>query len=466
MPNVLIVDDDKTLSSMLLSRLESVGHTVKCTHTLTDGFNVAHEGAFDVIFLDVKLPDGNGLDYLPQFAGIHSTPEIIIMTGTGDPSGAEKAIKSGAWSYLEKPHVIRDLLSPLTGALEYRKQKNTTTTKKTVLKREKIIGESPAIIACLDKLANAATGEASVLLTGETGTGKELFARAVHENSARADNPFIVVDCASLPETLIESTLFGHTKGAYTGAEKATEGLIQLANGGTLFLDEVGELPFDVQKKFLRVIQEGKYRQVGSATELYSNFRVVAATNCDLDQMIQARTFRADLLYRLRSFHIHLPPLRARPEDIPALTKHIVSHLCDGLHIKQKILTTDFISHLEAHRWLGNVRELYQLLEEVCGRAYQHQILFACHLPEHIRIIQAQQKLQNKSARRVKKQNQHNARISPIPWKEYKTVSEKKYLTSLMAYSANNIQEACKISGISRARMYQLLKRQCIRPVQ
>ncbi len=299
-----------------------------------------------------------------------------------------------------------------------------------------------------------------MLLTGETGTGKELFARAVHENSNRAGKPFVIVDCASLPETLIESTLFGHTKGAYTGAERAEEGLIQLADGGTLFLDEVGELPFDVQKKFLRVIQEGSYRPVGSKAECHSNFRVVAATNRDLEQMAQMGQFRADLLYRLHSFHIHLPPLRERPEDIPALARYIISKLCDRLQIGQKTLTTDFISHLDAHRWSGNVRELCQLLEEVCARAYQHNTLFAYHLPTHIRVSQAQNKLQANSTESEIKQNQHKTVTKPLPWKEYKSVSEKEYLIHLMTYSDESIQEACEISGISRARIYQLLKKQ------
>lgn len=466
MTNILIVDDDSMLSSMLKRRLESAGYTVTCTHTLTDGLHVAQEETFDVIFLDVNLPDGNGLDHLVHFAKVPSAPEIIIMTGEGDPRGAEKAIKTGAWSYLEKPHVIRDLLLPLTRALEFREQKQSTPVVRVVLKRGNIIGESSAIIACLDQLANAATGESSVLLTGETGTGKELFAKAVHENSNRAAKPFIVVDCASLPDTLIESILFGHTKGAYTGADRAEEGLIQLADGGTLFLDEVGELPFDVQKKFLRVIQEGKYRPVGSSTELYSSFRLVAATNRDLDQMSQTGLFRADLMYRLRSFNIHLPPLRERLEDIAVLARNCVSMFCDRLQIEQKVLTTDFISHLEAHRWSGNVRELYQLLEEVCSSAQQHRTLFAYHLPDHIRINQAHSELKSKSVDCFTKRNQKNLVSKPLPWKEYKAVSEKEYLIHLMAYSAENIQKACEISGISRARIYQLLKKQGIKTIK
>jgi len=463
MNRILIVDDDKSLSAMLQCRLSSAGYTATSTHTLSDGVKAVNTDEYDVIFLDVDLPDGNGLDYLDHFANASSRPEIIIMTGIGDPDGAEKAIKSGAWSYLEKPHIVRDLLLPLTRALEFRKQKNETPNVRVCLKRERIIGESQALINSLNQLANAATGTSSVLVTGETGTGKELFARGVHDNSNRADKPFIVVDCASLPETLIESTLFGHTKGAFTGANTSSEGLVQLANGGTLFLDEIGELPYDIQKRFLRLIQEGRYRPVGSSKELYSDFRVVAATNRNLNKMCETGLFRKDLLFRLQSFHINLPPLRKRLEDIPALAKHIVSTLCDRLQIEQKSLTSDFLSHLQAHQWPGNVRELSHVLEEVCAREHQHRSLFAYHLPEQIRIHQAHSALRNHSLESSNKTKQKEKFNKPLSWKDYKSVSEKEYLIQLMAYTDENINKACEVSGISRARIYQLLKKQSVK---
>lgn len=463
MAEILIVDDDKVLGSMLTKRLNSIGHNVTCSCNLADGFSEAENGGFDIVFLDVKFPDGNGLDYLTRFTNVSSRPEVIIITGDGDPRGAEKAIKFGAWSYLQKPYVVRDIMLPLTRALEFRKQKLQFSTTTVVLKRSDIIGDSPAINACLEQLANVANGDASVLITGDTGTGKELFAQAVHSNSMRADEPFVIVDCASLPETLIESTLFGHVKGAYTGADKTEGGLVQLANGGTLFLDEVGELPLEVQKKFLRVIQEGRYRPVGSSKELYSNFRVVAATNCDLEQMNQDKMFRTDLLFRLRSFHIHLPPLRERPEDIPLLARHLVSRLCDRLKIEQKVLTSDFVLHLQAQEWRGNVRELFQLLEEVCSKAFHHSTIFVYHLPNHIRINQAQKGLCSNSTDSLDNNDLSLELVKPLPWKEYKAVSEKEYLIQLLKYTGDNIPKACEISGISRARVYQLLKKQGIK---
>jgi len=459
MANILVVDDDKVLCSMLVRYLESAGHTVTCRYSLADGCDVVRGGDFDVVFLDVQLPDGNGLDSLCHFGDARSTPEIIIMTGSGDSDGAKKAIKKGAWCYLRKPHVLEDMLLPLTRALEYRKQKQIIPPVRIIFKRKQIIGDSQAITTCLDDLACAATGDASVLITGATGTGKELFARALHENSKRADKQFVTVDCAALPDTLIESTLFGHMQGAFTGAEKSEPGLIHLANSGTLFLDEIGELPMEVQKRFLRVIEEGKYRPIGSTKEVRSDFRVVVATNRDLDAMSKAGTFRADLLFRLRSFHISLPLLTARSEDIPLLARSIVTHLCDRLHIEQKTLTTNAIEHLQAYEWPGNVRELSQVLEETCARGYQSQTIFANHLPEYIRVHLAQHQFQKASAGEAKTPSQPSCLSKTVPWKEYKKIMEKEYIARVMASAKGNIQEVCKLSGLSRARVYQLLNK-------
>lgn len=468
MAAILIVDDDATLCSMLARRIESAGHAAACANTIEEGFNSAHTGNFDVVLLDVVLPDGNGLDHIVRFTSVPSTPEIIVMTGAGDSNGAESAIKSGAWSYLVKPHVIRDLLLSLTRALDFRLEKQTVQAIRVSLKREKIIGSSSPIVACLDLLAVASTSMASVLITGETGTGKEVFARTLHENSPRANKPFIIVDCAALADTLIESTLFGHTKGAFTGAANAQQGLIQAADGGTLFLDEVGELPLDVQKKFLRVLQEGSYRQVGSIREAFSDFRLITATNRNIEQMSKDGQFRADLLFRLRSFHLHLPPLRDRLEDIPELTRQLTSEICSRFQIEPKRIATDFLEYLSCYHWPGNIRELQNLLEEVCAQARNHHTLFSYHLPQYIRIYQAQRMLEKIVSapgagypdRRVTSDQSLATSITrPVLWKEYKRNMEREYIANLMAYVSGNIAEAVAISGLSRARIYQLLNK-------
>ena len=256
MADILIVDDDQILARMLVDHMVASGHRAETAHTLAEGVQKIKCTPFDVVFLDVQLPDGNGLEYLPQFKGAQSMPEVIIITGQGEADGAEKAVISGAWSYIEKPYVFRELPLHLTRALQYRQEKKKVVEVPVALKRDKIIGNSRPLNKCLDQVARAAACDVSVLITGATGTGKELFAKAIHENSARSGKNFVVVDCAALPETLIESILFGHVKGAFTSAEKQQDGLVRHAHGGTLFLDEVGELPVNIQKNFLRLLQE------------------------------------------------------------------------------------------------------------------------------------------------------------------------------------------------------------------
>ncbi len=456
MANILIVDDDSMLTEMLSEHLEHAGHRPVIAASLAQGIEQARAYAFDVIFLDVKLPDGNGLEAFPHFSETVSRPEIIIMTGSGDPDGAVKAIQSGAWSYLEKPHVLRNLLLPLTRALQYREEKEKFGVIPVALKRDSIIGKAPCLTSCLDQLAKAAASEASVLITGETGTGKEVFARAIHDNSNRSKQAFVVVDCASLPETLIESTLFGHVKGAFTGADRTATGLIKMAHGGTLFLDEVGELPERIQKTFLRVLQEHRYRPIGGAHEEYSNFRVVAATNRDLSHDAESGTFRPDLLFRLRSLSLHLPPLRERKEDIRHLTRYFLARLCDRLKIAYKGVADEFFEYLTAYDWPGNVRELQQTLEQVFANAVHHPTLFAYHLPEHFRVRKTLAGMKSNSAV-VQADNKELTATTPPPWKTFKAEQEKKYMQQLFYCSGGSIKKACALSGLSRARLYQLM---------
>jgi two-component system NtrC family response regulator len=257
MATILIIDDDHLMSETMTRMVRRLGHETLSGATLAEGLALAASHECDVVFLDVRLPDGNGLDALPRIDALPCHPEVIIMTGFGDPNGAELAIKSGAWDYIEKSSSVKEITLSLERALQYRQQKNAVTQNRTVaaLKRSQIIGNSPKLNACLDLVAQAAGSDVNVFITGETGTGKELFARAVHENSQRARGNFVVVDCTALPETLVESLLFGHEKGSFTGAEKSRDGLVRQAHCGTLFLDEVGELPLPLQKAFLRVLQ-------------------------------------------------------------------------------------------------------------------------------------------------------------------------------------------------------------------
>jgi len=250
MSRILIIDDDKSISKMLSNLVGQMGHEATSRHTLATGLDEMVVGAYDVVLLDVQLPDGSGLDILPQIRKSPSNPEVIIMTGYGSVDGAEIAIKNGAWDYIQKTDSPQKIILPLKRVIQYRNEVQKARPAAVALKLEGIIGNSSPMRACFNLLAQAASGMANVLLSGETGTGKELFARAIHENSERCRRNFVVVDCAALPETLVESLLFGHKKGAYTGADASRDGLMTQADGGTLFLDEVGELPAQLQKVF------------------------------------------------------------------------------------------------------------------------------------------------------------------------------------------------------------------------
>jgi two-component system, NtrC family, response regulator len=461
MAAILIIDDDDLMCQSLSHVARRQGHEVTSTHTIGAGVEQAARQPFDLVFLDVRMPDGNGLDALPLIKGSSSSPEIVIMTGFGDPQGAELAIRSGAWDYIEKGASTKEITLSLERALEYRKQRLGDGEGRSVvaLKREAIVGSSPKLKACLDQVAQAAVGDASVLISGETGTGKELFARAVHQNSRRAAGTFVVVDCAALPETLIESLLFGHEKGAFTGAEQAREGLVRQAHGGTLFLDEVGELPLAMQRAFLRVLQERRFRPVGSQRETESDFRLVAATNRDLDVMARLGKFREDLLFRLRSFVIELPPLRERPEDIRDLARSVIDRLCERYGVAAKGFSPEFLRTLGVYPWPGNVREFINALERTVAAARFEPVLFPQHLPTQIRVQVAQAQVNHD----LPPTSPDAGSLPELPkLHEFResvyAQAEKQYLSDLMSLSGNNIGEACRIAGLSTSRLYALLK--------
>jgi len=326
------------------------------------------------------------------------------------------------------------------------------------LDRSGIVGESPRIKTCLDLVAQVAGTDATVLITGETGTGKELFASAIHRNSPRGNQPFVVVDCAALPETIVESMLFGHEKGAFTGADRTREGLIKQAHGGTLFLDEVGELPLQVQKAFLRVLQERRFRPIGSKSEVESDFRLVSGTNRDLQKMVEEGSFRSDLLFRIRSFTIELPPLRERPRDIKDLAMHYLANLCERYSLGLKGFSPDFLEALLAYHWPGNVRELFHALERALAVARDEPTLFPIHLPDSIRIHLAAMLLSKKTAPGPPRAETSLRPESILPFKEFRETMDRQYLTHLISHTGRNIKEACRISGLSRSRLYELLK--------
>ncbi len=504
MARVLLIDDDQMICNVLSKKITRLGHEVLVAHTLGKGLEMAGSIDFDAVFLDVRLPDGNGLDALPIINQGALPPEVIIITGESDPDGAELAIRNGAWDYVQKPSSLKSMVFPLIRALQYREKKVSSSRK--ALQINGIVGSSPRIRACLDLLAQAADSDMSVLVTGETGTGKELFARAIHENSSRAKARFVTVDCASLPENLVESELFGSVKGAFTGATATREGLIIQAHGGTLFLDEVGELPLTVQKKFLRVLQEHRFRQVGGTREISSDFRLVCATNQDLESMTRAGAFRQDLLYRLKSMSIELPPLRERCDDLKGLTIHRMTTICEQYGLPTKGMSSEFVEALLNYDWPGNVRELFNTLDNVLLTTRDEPILYPQHLPVNLRIKAKQASLRQQARPDSQDQSppretfeeslEDDARFDPAqPPRDAapqapgsvqaapgaatdiddqafptlrdvreKTISamEEEYLQKLLRRSGSDLAAALRLSGLSRARFYELLKKHSI----
>jgi two-component system NtrC family response regulator len=463
MKHILIIDDNPTLCNLMRITIERMGHAVSCALELNQGMEVVASGKVDVVFLDVNLPDGNGLSALPKIRATPSSPEVVIITGQGDPDGAELAIKSGAWDYLQKPFSsIQELSLTVSRVLQYRQEKLSSMHRKA-LERDEIIGTSQIMGHCLDLAHKAAHCDAGVLITGETGTGKELFARMIHRNSARKEGNFVVVDCASLPETLVESTLFGHVKGAFTGAVSDRKGLIEQANHGTLFLDEVGDLPPTVQKAFLRVLQERCFRPVGAGAEVESDFRLIAATHRDLDAMIGRGLFRKDLLYRMKSIHIHLPPLRNRKGDIFEIALQTLTGLCRRYRMGARGFSPQFVEAVSSYEWPGNVRELVNCIESALSEAGEEPVLIPRHLPTRIRIQLARDAVAQVAPKEAALQEEVPTGSVLCSFRDFMNAvileSEKDYLQRLLHLTGRDIKESCRVADLSRARLYTLLKK-------
>ncbi|MFA6239692.1 MAG: sigma-54 dependent transcriptional regulator [Candidatus Hydrogenedentales bacterium] len=460
MARVLIVDDDEMFASVLTHAVTRLGHEADSVGSCSHALATANAHAYDVIYLDVNLPDGNGLEILPALRELASHPEAIIITGAGTADGASLAIRSGAWDYIEKSATRQEMTLPLVRALQYREERQTTRTR--LFDRQAIIGESSSLRLCLEAAAQAADSDANVLIVGETGAGKELIATAIHENGLRKRGNFVVVDCAALPETLVESILFGHVKGAFTGANTDREGLVRQADDGTLFLDEIGELPLQIQKSFLRVLEEHCFRPVGGHEVFSSNFRLIAATNRDLEAMARAGEFRQDLLFRLRVLTVEVPPLRERKEDIRHIAMSHVNMLCEKHGVATKGFSPDFFSVLMRYEWPGNIRELTHAMDRVFAYAREDNVLFPNHLPTELRVKMACDGVQARAGAAVLPAGNRSLPASLPPMKDMRDVAiaeaERRYLQDLMALTDGQIGEACKIAGVSVARLYALLK--------
>ncbi len=468
MANILIIDDSIILCTSLDANLKKMGHSSRYATSINDAVKRMEEERADIIFLDVNLPEGSGITFIPRLLSLSPASSIVILSGEGDGEIITEAFAAGAKDYLLKP-VSRARLEKVVRNLI---RHGIPECANLTLAREEIIGGSAALMTSLHKLALACKAKGNVLITGETGTGKELFARALHKNSDRADKRYIVVDCTNLPGSLAESLLFGHDKGSFTGADQKKKGLFHLADGGTLFLDEIGDLDLATQKSLLRVLQEKKFRPLSSSEEVYSDFRLVAATNCDLKEMVRKGTFRHDLYYRVQAFTIELPALRERVGDIELLTKHYVEAICREHRIPSKEMDEDFLQALRSYNWPGNIRELVNVLQVAIQKAFYDTCLNYYHLPQELRLNRAMQDAVERAA--PQEEPQQGLHLGDIfvsasslgRFPDMKCVRqeainsiEHQYLKKLVDASCASVVTACQLSGLSRARLYELLQK-------
>ena len=365
-PSVLIVDDEPSILQSLGGLLSDEGFEVMTAYNGYEALKIVDAESPDLVLLDIWMPGMDGMETLREIKKENPFIQVIMITGHGNIDTAVKATKLGAYDFIEKPLSIDRVIVAINNALNFRRleEENRYLRKKT-LEKHSIDGTGPSIEALKQQIAVAAPTDTWILITGENGTGKELVARTIHQLSPRAQQPMIDVNCAAIPEDLIESELFGHEKGAFTGATSKKRGKFELADRGTLFLDEIGDMSLKTQAKILRVLQEQKFQRVGGSRTLSVNVRVIAASNKDLEKQIEARNFREDLFYRLNVFPISVPPLRERTEDIPILVDVFLKESARQNRKKKKTMVSEALAALARYPWPGNVRELKNLVERL-----------------------------------------------------------------------------------------------------
>jgi DNA-binding NtrC family response regulator len=446
MAHILIVDDERHTLDALGVILRREGHTALTATSGTEALKHLDEQDVDIVLSDVKMPAMDGLSLLRQIKSEYTGVVVVMMSGHQDVNSAVEAMKEGAFDYLVKPFGKEDVIRTIQKALAHQALLVENLTLKRQVSdrfaRAQVIGSSPYWRKICDMVEQVAPAKATVLITGESGTGKELIASLLHRLSPRGDRPFITLNAAALPATLLEAELFGYEKGAFTGAQQRKPGRFELADGGTLFLDEIGEMPMEVQVKLLRVLQDGIFERLGGTRTQQVDVRVVAATNKDLTQEVEAQRFRLDLYYRLNVITLHLPPLRERREDIPLLVSHFLRKYAVQNHKEVTAIQQQALQRLEAYDWPGNVRELENVIERAVVLG-QGSTVGIAELPDHL-----QEKVP------VLPANDHfslpvNATLAEI---------ERAAIVQALQQSSGNRQAAARTLDIGVATLYRKLK--------
>ncbi|MBI3400130.1 MAG: sigma-54-dependent Fis family transcriptional regulator [Acidobacteria bacterium] len=449
-PRILVIDDEAAIRDSLKMTLEYEGYEFIGAATGQEGLTLAERDNPDLVLLDVKMPGMDGLEVLDRLRNMNETLPVVVVSGHGTISTAVEATKKGAFDFIEKPFASERVLVSLRNALDQRQLRDENRSlKKEVEVRHQMIGDSQGLKQVMAAVGRAAPTNATVLIQGESGVGKELVARTIHRNSLRSRERFIQVNCAAIPEELIESELFGHEKGSFTGATEKQVGKFEQADRGTIFLDEVGDMSQKTQAKVLRVLQEGEVERLGSARTIKVDVRVIAATNKNLEEEIEKGGFREDLYFRLAVIPIHVPPLRERPEDVPALVRHYMEYFSRQNNVRPKRISSVALDALSRYRWKGNIRELRNTVERLIIMTGADTIDLA-DLPESVRSPSAgpaPPKLTGDS---------DSAKAGTL--REFKENAERAFLVGKLRENGWNISKTAEVIGTPRSNLYKKLE--------
>jgi two-component system response regulator GlrR len=443
--HILVVDDEEGLLHLVKMRLTAMGFAVTGCTTGHEALAVAKNNRFDLAITDLRLGNEDGLNVTEELLRIHPGLPVIILTAHGSIPNAVEAMQRGAFGYLTKPFDDKELKAKIEEGLSPQRMRGEIQRLKSLVNElygmENIVARSPGMQRLLQQVVQVADSDATILLFGETGTGKEVFARVIHSNSRRSKGPFVALNCAAIPETLFESELFGHVRGAFTSAHGAKRGLFQSANGGTLFLDEIGEMPLSMQVKLLRAVQEREVREVGSELSSKIDVRIIAATNKDLGEAVKNGSFRNDLYYRISVVPLFIPPLRDRRDDIPLLAQQFLTSSAKRANKGLRGFTPAALNRLVTHPWPGNVRELENVVEKAAVMTRQDMIT-----PDLLPSM-------------------GSSPDSPLkPLTEAKEEFEKTYLKNVLQLTGGNISRAAQFAGRYRADFYKMLKKYGLHP--
>lgn len=447
--SILIIDDQEIIRTSCARILRPEGYGVKTAKSGAEGLQALDSSSFDLVVTDLKMPDIDGIEVLVRIREKWPDTEVIIMTGYGTVQTAVRAMKAGVFDYIEKPFSPEDFLALVKRAME---KKGLPAQNREIVPSHyelgNIVGVSQAMQRVFQLIAKVAATGSTVLVTGESGTGKELVAKAIHFNSPRKDQPFIIVDCNAIPETLIESELFGHARGAFTGAFEKKKGLLEMAAGGTIFFDEIGNLGLSTQAKLLRVLQEKEFRPIGEKKTVQADIRFVSATNKDLKEMTKEGTFREDFFYRLNIFPIHIPPLRERREDIPALADHFLKKYSREIGKEVTHISAEAMRMLFTYDWPGNARQLENTIQRAIIMCPGKTLL-----PEHFSSLEIPTVEEVPKTVDELKERKKDLRLKSVEG------IEKAFLKEALKRNAWNISKAASDVGMQRPNFHALMKK-------